>query len=359
MSASTVSVGIVGAGARTPLGLDAPSSSAAVRGAISAIAEHPFIVDKAGEPMCVAMDRALPAQSVLIERMHELAGSAILEALAVLPRAQPRDPIPVVIGLPEGRPSLPRNLGRQLASRLEAVGPTTLGSITTIAKGHASGLMALAEARRLVQTGEAELCLAGGVDSYLDADTLEWLDSQDQLMSAENRSGFVPGEAAGFCLIASSRAARRERLKFLADVVAVATTKEPNRIKTETVCTGKGLAEAITRVTASLRLPREQINFTYCDMNGERYRSEEFSFAVLRTQSAFVETSDNWTPADCWGDVGAASGPLYACLAIASSQRGYALGPRSLLWTSSEGGERCAALLQLPARLERGQPCPA
>ena len=71
-------------------------------------------------------------------------------------------------------------------------------------------------------------------------------------------------------------------------------------------------------------------------------------FTVLRAQSAFVNMLDNVTPADCWGDMGAASGPLLATLAISSGARGYAPGPRSMLWTSSEGGYRCAAVLHVP-----------
>jgi 3-oxoacyl-[acyl-carrier-protein] synthase I len=52
------------------------------------------------------------------------------------------------------------------------------------------------------------------------------------------------------------------------------------------------------------------------------------------------------SPAECWGDVGAASGPLFAMLACQAVMRSYAKGPRTLLWTSSEGGQRAVALLE-------------
>jgi 3-oxoacyl-[acyl-carrier-protein] synthase-1 len=123
---------------------------------------------------------------------------------------------------------------------------------------------------------------------------------------------------------------------------------EQNLIKTDDICIGKGLSEAVAQVSSALKLPEEKIDATYCDLNGESYRSEEFAFTALRTQAAFVDSLDNITPADCWGDMGAASGPLFAILAVASSQRGYAKGPRSLLWTGSEGGQRSATLLHLP-----------
>ncbi len=85
-------------------------------------------------------------------------------------------------------------------------------------------------------------------------------------------------------------------------------------------------------------------------MNGERYRGNEYGFAVLGAPrvvprcSRFCEA-----PADCWGDLGAACGPLCACMAIEARTRGYAKGPRTLIWASSEGGQRGAAVLRRTA----------
>ena len=79
-------------------------------------------------------------------------------------------------------------------------------------------------------------------------------------------------------------------------------------------------------------------------MNGEAYRADEFGFMLARTSERFVDSSDFTAPADSWGDVGAASGPLFVLLAAAAAMKGYARGPLTLLWTSSEGGERAAAL---------------
>jgi 3-oxoacyl-[acyl-carrier-protein] synthase-1 len=108
------------------------------------------------------------------------------------------------------------------------------------------------------------------------------------------------------------------------------------------------MAEAIRAACGGLALPSEKVDFTYCDLNGQRYRNEEFTFAALRTQSCFAEITDNLTPADCWGDIGAASTPLFTALAIASGQRRYANGSRVLLWAGSDSGHRAAALLELP-----------
>jgi 3-oxoacyl-[acyl-carrier-protein] synthase-1 len=65
---------------------------------------------------------------------------------------------------------------------------------------------------------------------------------------------------------------------------------------------------------------------------------------LLRTQLAFVDATRFITPADYGGDIGAASPPLFAPLAIATRLHGYAKGPRTLIRASSEQGDRGAAI---------------
>ena len=348
---------IVGIGARTPVGLTAPVSAASVRAGISRIGNHPYMIDKAGDSMAVAIDPVLPDDLAAEERLYQLALTAMREALIPLSETNVNiGSIPMFLGLPEPRPGLEKGYAEDLARRFRKSQdlPMSVSTVEILPYGHSAGLMAIEVGWRQIQQGYFDFCLAGGVDSYMVPETLEWLDNEDQLMSGENRSGFPPGEGAGFCLLASIRTARRCKFDVLAWVVAVATAQEKNRIKTETICIGQGLSEAILQVTRALDLPEEKINFTICDINGERYRTEELVFTLLRTQSAFVSHHDFITPADCWGDVGAASGPLFANLSVASGLRGYANGPRTLLWTSSEGGQRSAATLHVQTRSEGG-----
>jgi 3-oxoacyl-[acyl-carrier-protein] synthase-1 len=91
--------------------------------------------------------------------------------------------------------------------------------------------------------------------------------------------------------------------------------------------------------------PSDPVDRIICDMNGERYRANEYGFAVLRNPGRFKDAADFETPADCWGDVGAASGPLFVSLVTEAEARGYSKGPLSLIWASSENGTRAAALL--------------
>lgn len=341
---------ICGVGARTPLGLNALSSSAAVRAAISAVALHPIFVDKTGEKMCVAHDALLDPFIPATDRFVTLLHASLQEALAGATTLRGGTPVPFIIGLPEPRPGLPPDLDQMLALRLreeDIVRPTD--PILMLPHGHAAGLMAIQVAAQKIMDGETEVCVAAGVDSYINPYTLEWLDETGRLMSGENRNGFPPGEGAAACLLASRTAAERNGLPVLATIAATSTEIEPIAITAEGVCIGQGLSKTIQNVARQLHLPEQKITATYCDLNGERYRNEEFTYTLLRTQESFVDAHDYLHPADCWGDVGAASGPLFASLAIMSSLRGYSKGPTPLLWAGSESGYRSAVLLSLPS----------
>jgi 3-oxoacyl-[acyl-carrier-protein] synthase-1 len=194
--------------------------------------------------------------------------------------------------------------------------------------------------------------MVGGVDSYLHPATIDWLDESRRLCTAANRSGFVPGEAAGFFVVTTDANARAWRLPELATIRSVATAIEPNPIASGRVCTGEALTAAIAGASVGLRLPQEKIATTYCDINGERHRSEEFLYVPLRLPAPFVDANRYDAPADAWGDVGAASGPLYVSLAVASGQRSYARGRHLLAWASSDGGTRAAVTLSLPHQRE-------
>ena len=336
---------IVGAGARTPLGFDRHASVAAVRADISAIAEHPYMIDRFGAPMKVTRDPGLEMTVTGPERLAALAIAAIREAVAPLLQAGAAPSLGLAFSVGETRrweePEMPSKVAKAIEKGLAP--DVTLTRIVHAAGGHAGGILAMDAACALLDKG-VDIALAGGVDSYLEPDTLEWLDDTEQLHSEENVYGFCPGEAAGFLALARADTVRKLGLSPLAVLTSVGAGKETNLIKTEDICLGEGLSAAFKGAAAPLGGAR-QIDRILCDMNGERYRGNEYGFAVLKTPGLFRDAADFEAPADCWGDVGAASGPLYAAMVIEAEARGYSKGPLSLIWASSEAGRRAAAIL--------------
>lgn len=341
------SVCIVGIGAVTPIGFSAPSTAAAARAGIASFNEHRYMIDRLGDPYVLAM---VPFQETVPMDTHryiQMALPAAQEALSPLDGFNKSNfNVAVQVGLPEDRPGLPPNLHGKLSDELMKLSSESyqITEIAFLAKGHSAGLIAMEAGRRKILNGTAEFCLAGGVDSYINPDTLDWIEENEQLHISSNAWGFIPGEAASFCLLCSRDTAEKYKLPIRAQVVALSTAVEENRIKTETVCIGQGLTQAVKECLKELS-GEYLINYTICDQNGEAYRADEFGFMLARLSEFFVDSADYMAPADCWGDVGAASGPLFMNLIVFAAEKGYAKGPHTLLWTSSEGGERSAAII--------------
>jgi len=342
---------VVGVGASTPVGRDAWSSAAAVRARISGIAAHPYMIDSTGKPMHVAPARWLDGDLDGQERFEALLFPAVEQALDCLEgERSPAIRVALALGLPAARPGLPANLELGLRSSLAARFDRRFSLVATFDLGHAAGFVGMIAAMARMEAGMFDACVVAGVESYLAPESLEWLEENDQLHGAgptNNAWGFSPGEAAGAVLLAVESAADRLEVEPGARVLSVGYGREENRIKTQTVCIGEGLTEAFRNALTGL--PHgAKVTDVFCDLNGEPYRADEFGFAALRTMEAFESPSDFVAPADCWGDVSAASAPLGIMLSTIAAGKAYANGAHAFVWASSEGGERGAALLLVP-----------
>lgn len=339
---------IAALGATTSIGRDAWSSAAAVRAGVNLFGDHPYMIDTAGEPMRVARADWLDIGLTGADRFEALLFPAIAQAVEPLAaQAGPPPRVVLALGLPAPRPGLPDDLQQELLRRIARRYGSLFTAAAAFPAGHAAGLLALEAGVRKLQQGGFDACVVAGVDSYIDAETLEWLESCEQLHSAgplNNAWGFIPGEAAGCLLLVRDNAARNLGLDPMAVVFGTGSAVEAKRIKTRTVCIGEGLTQAFRNALASLPAGA-QVSDVYCDMNGEPYRADEYGFTCLRTKESFVSPSDFIAPADCWGDVSAASGPLYLMLSTIAGVKGYARGTLAFAWASAEGGERAAAVV--------------
>ncbi len=351
-SPETDGVCVAALGASTPVGRDAWSSAAAVRAGISGFAEHPYMTDVEGEPIRVAVAPWLDLDCRGQERLEALLFPAIEQALAPCDPSRHKDMrLALALAFPSPRPGLADDLERSVRRSISDAFPDRFSAVAVFPVGHASGLVGMHAACAKLVNGDFDACILAGVDSYLEPETLRWLEETDQLHGAgplNNAWGFIPGEGAGAVLLTRGGALARFGMESLGQVLSVGRGLEPNRIKTQTVCTGQGLTAAFREALAGLP-PGGQVSDVFCDMNGEPYRADEFGFACLRTRDAFVSASDFVAPADCWGDVCAASGPLGLALAAIAWRKRYANGPHALVWASSESGERGAALLDFSA----------
>jgi len=343
----------VGMGAQTPIGRSALASAAAVRCAISAYAEHPYMIDKHGEPMIVCRADWLDEDLTWPERLATLAGEAARQAWGPIETNPAGRQLACCVHLAVGDPppGRPRADEAVVARVRRALGLTDKDPVRIHAGGHAAGFAALDAACAQFAAGRIRLALVGGVDSYIDPEYLEAIDSQGRLHSVNYSWGITPGEGAGCVLLADGAAANTLGMVPLAQLVGVGTAQETKTMGTKTVCIGEGLTAAYKQAMGALAGSANgksangksgsasfgKIQHSYCDMNGETYRADEFGFAVLRTRQYYEDAGSFTTPADCWGDVGAASAPLLLTLPLCAWARGYGKGETKLVWCSSAG----------------------
>jgi 3-oxoacyl-[acyl-carrier-protein] synthase-1 len=340
---------IGGLGAATAIGRDAWASAAAVRAGLSGFSTHPYMVDSVGRPMQIAPMPWIDPECGIVERIGEALLGVLHEALTPLARDRRTMPISLLINLPAPRPGLPANLGQRIGVTLNKHFPGVFDRIGLALLGHAGALVGLRSALAMLQEQPDRLCIVAGADSYLEPDMLEWLERTDQVHGAGERNnawGFIPGEGAGALLLALPQTLNRLELVPIGRVRSVGVGRETALIGTGTVCLGHGLTGAVRDAIGAELRTGERVTDVYCDMNGEPYRADEYAFLVSRTREHFVAASEFVSPADCWGDVGAASAPLLIGLACIAGAKSYSKGNAALVWASSVTGERGATLLE-------------
>lgn len=344
LSLSGVQPEIVAVAARTPVGLTAESTAAALRAGLDRVREHPFMVDAAGEPLRCSMDALLEPGLLGVRRVSALALAALHELAGKLGSALEQvGGARALLVLPEARPGFGESEVQLVLREVSASMPWA--SVELGAGGHAGGLAALDQARGWI-AGGAPLVVVVAADSYLDANTLDWLEEDRRLHRADIRCGFTPGEAAVALALMPEAARRRAGLPALARVRATGQALERRSRKSEAGLLGEGLAEVLRSVRSEVSLPVERAEGLYGDINGERHRSEDWGFALLRCPDLVRDGTAYLTPTTAFGDIGAATGPMGALLATQTWARGYGPGPGTLIWAGSDGGLRAAALLQ-------------
>ncbi|SFU99439.1 beta-ketoacyl synthase N-terminal-like domain-containing protein [Pseudoduganella namucuonensis] len=344
---------VIGLGASTPVGRNAWSSAAAVRAGVSGFIEHPYMLDTQGEPMRVAAAPWLDIGLAGADRLAALLWPAIAQALEAIDKARRGAlRIGLSLALPAPRPGLADDAPASLLAALRAHQGQAFAAMAAFPHDHAAGHLALAAAMRELDSGKLDACVVAGVDSYLAPETLEWLEENDRLHGAgelNNAWGIIPGEGAAALLVAGATVPRSPRSRSAARLLGVGTAFETRTVAARAVNTGEGLAWALR--DALRHLPGGvRVSDVYCDLNGEPHRADEYGFAALRAGSWVESASDFTAPADCWGDVAAASAPLHLMLAAVAGAKAYARGHVACAWASSDGGERGATLLATDGR---------
>jgi len=177
----------------------------------------------------------------------------------------------------------------------------------------------------------------------LDLYVLATLDMEQRIKSNTSWDAFIPGEGAAFLLLGSKAGADSLKAKPLATLSGVAHGTEAGHLYSTEPYRGEGLAQAVTELFKA-SAPPKPVSATYSSMNGESHWGKEYSIAYMRNSAKFDPAARLMHPADCYGDIGAAAGPMLAALAADGIAQGYRPGP-ALVCCSNDRAPRAAMMV--------------
>jgi 3-oxoacyl-[acyl-carrier-protein] synthase I len=304
---------IAGMGMITPVGHNVATTVAAIRASKSAYGISEYDTDE-GEPIIMArvpdgvfehlqceFEEEGNTFNLRHERMIRMAIVAVRESVA---KVNPNEAVPLILAMPTDHaqetgytPFVPA-----LAHNLKPwVSPSLTRRIST---GRAVGIEAIHFAFQYLMDREEDYILVTGVDSCDDESFLQQY--RDRLLSPGAADAFAPAEGACALLLTRHIELAEQKNGHVIALNPPFIAAEEGHLFSDIPYQGDGLDRAFKGVLASQ--PVKSIHAIYSSMNGENYWAKEYGVAYLRNKEKFTEKCKTEHPADCYGDLGAATG---------------------------------------------------
>lgn len=333
------------AGMVTGVGLDAPASCAAIRGAIDNFQQTSFR-DRRGEWIMgceVPLEHPWRGEKKLLA----MAARAIAECLEGFDAAACAA-TPLLLCLAEtDRPGrIVADDARFFDALQDALGVRFHPQSAVIAQGHVSSAVALHRARQLLGAAAATQVVVAASDSFLAGAALADCEARDRLLTSQNSDGFIPGEGAAALLLEPLRAQPWGQLVCRGIGFAI----EKSHIDSEEPLRADGLTAAIRQSLQEAACGESILDFKIIDASGGQYAFKEATLAFGRIDRTKRTEFDVWHPADCIGEVGAPIGLAMIALLKTACEKAYARGDNALLHLGNDDGRRASMVFSwLPA----------
>jgi uncharacterized protein (TIGR02270 family) len=201
-------------------------------------------------------------------------------------------------------------------------------------------LHALEAARLALRQGRLDCCIVGGVDSLVEPERLRALKAIGLLKVPGQPSRMLPGEAAAFLVLERDRDARHRGAIVLASCEGIRAPAEPPETWDGPARAGRALAESLAGTLASLPDGGRHTGRIIGCLNGHDRRAYAWGHALPRLEThTGLSQLPMWSPAEAFGELGAATGPVAVCMAVRDFARGVTASPAALVWLMGDEGE--------------------
>jgi 3-oxoacyl-[acyl-carrier-protein] synthase-1 len=347
-------IAVTAVGLRTPVGNDAVQSAAAVRAGINRLALWEaqgvefdgeagvfasFLPDDLGDVPWV--EKAI---DMIPEPIHEALWAGRLFDFVEARRRNPRAQIGAYVATPyPDRAGVEKDAFRlfSVEARQHCIAPARADAVEIFSCDQAAGIVALERAIADLRAGKVDFAVVGAVDSLLHGPYLQSLEREGRLKLPSRADGLIPGEAAGVVVLERWSDARARGAPLLARLGEAAIENEAIPLGPEHPIRGEALGRAVARALERADAP-DRVARVIVDLTGERWRSLEWSIVETRCLHGLRHGWQLWHPADCLGDVGAATSIVHLALAVRAFARGYCGNGGILLSAASSRGERAA-----------------
>ncbi len=285
------------------------------------------------------------------EHIIKMAIVALREALAQQPylalSSTPQTVIPLVLALAEPRHTVMHIDHKMLIANLAAQDDLPLSSdrVHRLHTGRAAGIQGVDIALRYLYEAGEDYVLLGGSDSPLHYPLIHDLSAGQRLLAPGVMDGFAPGEGAGYLLLTRHPQRALVQNQQIIALSQPGMGEEPGNLHDESdqPYLGDGLDQAFKGALADNH--GRNIHTIYSSMNGEHYWAKECAVAMLRSEHHLQEQITIAHPADCYGDLGAATGPVL--MGLAAHNLLSHTGPNShLVYSSADGALRAAVRVE-------------
>lgn len=203
-------------------------------------------------------------------------------------------------------------------------------------------LEAVEAAFNLADSRALEYVLVGGSDSFDDPKILQVLDRQGRVNCDGCRDGFTPGDGAGYMLLTPDKENAMTNNGHCVYLCRPQHGFEKGHLYSDAHYSGDGLSDCFRQLFQ--QHSDVIVERVYASMNGENHWSKEYGIARMRNRSFFVEEIVLEHPADCYGDIGAATGAALITIAALDLWKQPDSGT-PLVYCSSDNGYRSALIM--------------